>query len=905
VASAKEIFADLYTATAKQEFDLQVLRLKDVGPLAQELVHKKKLSSSLLNLSPDMGEQVRKRCFVIEARDSFYFPETSIEQRVIPLEESFQGKIHPVVEVQINGELYYVGSNYYLVIKLANGKNIYWGGQHNLSYSFFFDHYREKAQDVIDQGGVIWNCLDAHVDIGTHIATPFIKKENVQWQKEILFGFSRLQCYDFLGFLATTGIAAQINFVHKIEMFDRKPFFLQSIPAYTYSLRSLANEKNTFSLMDLDIDILVMQDSTMHAEKAQENFQIMKPYFLTLAQQSDVCFFINSSELATHPRGVPFYMNPHLAVLFNGKLIAELSQDARKTASKGCLSSPAEMVLTDQDPYYQAIRKEFVDTDKYLPTVEANAKDNNPALYRFIFEKIMQYTGDLRGKAVVEMGARCGAMVRLLRQQGVDAWGLEMESDFVRFATEHGVPLVLANLKSVPEAVGHKPAALTFSRWVLDDLGILKENSTRLGYRSLTYDESLKVLWNISALTPMGAWSIHTTYHRIHFSNEEIARAGFEIVEMNEKRTLMVLKKIKSSESCSSSAVSSPSQRPRLLKTVYDAVDKRFLSIMMIGIGFSQAVALAIMQLWPYPILKGMGACPWVASHKICFDPLACLIPFMRTFDQNAFVVGALGFSLCAIISLVFLLKATNKEVTRQFSVYGPALILSGVAANNLALAINHTVLDYIYCPWLPSMSAHVFSFFEKGEFSLQKIINVADCFIYFGIDLCLIRCAIKGIQSLFSKRLHNASLVQEGIQEQKSSLLSVDSKEKRQEMPYSLRLDPRALEAGLLPEGHIYNDMLIRQESNSYHQNQKGLYYCSGADFSNYLLANNTPRSVFVDRSYRHLEPKDFEGLKDKDGIKHLSYKEAKFSRGWIPADLIEKKRFLVRAMGIELESI
>jgi hypothetical protein len=205
-----------------------------------------------------------------------------------------------------------------------------------------------------------------------------------------------------------------------------------------------------------------------------------------------------------------------------------------------------EKQLSSSHPYYQAILKEFVTGKNHPARIEKNAEDNNPENYKLIWDAITRLAGDLRDKAVVELGARCGAMVHLLREQGIDAFGVEMEPIFVEFANKQGVPLVLANLATLPENITDKPISLTFSRWVLDDLGTLEEGgaSNILLHRSLNHEERLKALKAISDLTPPGAWSIHATYYRIPFSDDEIRDAGFEIVEINKERNFMALKKL-------------------------------------------------------------------------------------------------------------------------------------------------------------------------------------------------------------------------------------------------------------------------------------------------------------------------------------------------------------------------
>jgi len=230
----------------------------------------------------------------------------------------------------LNGKPYYVGHGYYVVVTLANDKKIYWGGEHNYAYSFFFDHYREDAQRIIQEGGLPWYSVDAHYDYAHYLHLPLRRKEQVNWQQEMSFGEQKLNANDYLGYSATTGIASHIEKVQKYGNEERlRDGRITAIPAYHYQgILTLLKEDIIGGVFDLDIDYFVGTRSETNETVALEKFEEVRPHLITLAERTDVSIFINSSELDVNFQGVPMYIHPHVAVHANATLISDIAQRA-------------------------------------------------------------------------------------------------------------------------------------------------------------------------------------------------------------------------------------------------------------------------------------------------------------------------------------------------------------------------------------------------------------------------------------------------------------------------------------------------------------------------------------------------------------------------------------------------
>jgi len=265
-----------------------------------------------------------------------------------PFEEILPIEILPIVKVSINGKVYKVGRGRFIVITLANGKKIYWGGEHNLSYSFFFEHYREKAQGIIDRGGVVWRHLDAHWDFKDPMNTPSEDK-HIDWQEEVRIGHTKVSHYRYLNRVIEKGIASRIDMGRNTFTIQPKILKREPISITTYHLKKLADQDIEGGVCDLDIDIVAGAEHNIKEREARERFENMKPHIVSIAQRSDVCFFINSSELSALPLscGTPNYIDPDLAVRFNGELIQELAQRA---VNEGKERTPVGEDVAETDP---------------------------------------------------------------------------------------------------------------------------------------------------------------------------------------------------------------------------------------------------------------------------------------------------------------------------------------------------------------------------------------------------------------------------------------------------------------------------------------------------------------------------------------------------------------------------
>ncbi|MFC1548488.1 alpha/beta fold hydrolase [Candidatus Omnitrophota bacterium] len=129
---------------------------------------------------------------VIPMTGEFELREAIVDQKEyknVTLHENMQ---YPIIEVVINGKKYRIGNGFYLVITLANGKKVYWSGQHNFSYSFFFEHFKEDARSIISEGGVHWRHIDMHSDMVGSEMVPSRSLQECSWQKEASFGSHKL-----------------------------------------------------------------------------------------------------------------------------------------------------------------------------------------------------------------------------------------------------------------------------------------------------------------------------------------------------------------------------------------------------------------------------------------------------------------------------------------------------------------------------------------------------------------------------------------------------------------------------------------------------------------------------------------------------------------------------------------
>gem|GEM_PF-5117185 len=293
-------------------------------------------------------ELERRKEFEIYTEANFDFPGAAIEQRRYDLPDIWEEKILPVLKVKLNGNPFDIGKGHYVVITLANGKKIYWGGQHNLTYSFFFEHYKDKANDVVALGKP-WFHIDAHDDMG------YFKDEKVELTNDFYWPDQRqaglgLSEATYFGNMVNNGIVRNYDFYDSVR-----------------SVLMLAQDRISGGIMDLDIDVTVgVANNKIDGYK---NFARMRKALVSIAKRSEVIFLTNSSELSRLSLGAPFYIDPHAAIAFAGTFIEDLAKASTPDAAKKAkprfpdvspgVERPDElirdaMVLIDKDRYLDA-----------------------------------------------------------------------------------------------------------------------------------------------------------------------------------------------------------------------------------------------------------------------------------------------------------------------------------------------------------------------------------------------------------------------------------------------------------------------------------------------------------------------------------------------------------------------
>ncbi len=278
------------------------------------------------------------------------------------------------------------------------------------------------------------------------------------------------------------------------------------------------------------------------------------------------------------------------------------------------LRPPTAVELAFPSRYESAVHAKFVGNDPYDDRTRAIVQAHATAAYVDLMREIFKRTGGtLRGVSFLELGAGLGAIVDVLRTRaGVDAQGIEVRREFVQFARDHGVPLIQGTLLEVPLELAGKTFQITFSRQLLDAIETTDRATEGPMPSQVTHEEELRVLATIAALTAPGGWSIHQTYssNPIPFTDEELTQAGFQIVSMNPRRTMMVLRRL------SDPPPSSPVRRPEAAEETIKPEGKKGPS------------------LYTHPI--ALMALAWMASsHFYGWDPagilplLLLLVPLM------------------------------------------------------------------------------------------------------------------------------------------------------------------------------------------------------------------------------------------------------------------------------------
>ncbi len=169
-------------------------------------------------------------------------------------------------------------------------------------------------------------------------------------------------------------------------------------------------------------------------------------------------------------------------------------------------------------------------------------KNADPDALLYVFARLERIAGPLRNKRVLDVGADAGSLVRVLREHGIDAEGLELSRSLVEVAHERGIPVMQGNLLHPPSHMLEKPYDVVVSRLFLDGL-IADEKS---GYfQKVERGLLLQALRQLAALTKPGGINIHEIQDLLPvLSREDFREAGFELLDSGDDKPLIVLRRL-------------------------------------------------------------------------------------------------------------------------------------------------------------------------------------------------------------------------------------------------------------------------------------------------------------------------------------------------------------------------
>ena len=265
----------------------------------------------------------------IQTNHNFTFHEVIVEQKKYMIDPEVLGNKTfdlPILEITINNKPYYVGKYYWLLITLSNGEKIYWCGEHNLVYAFFFEHYRHNARDIIRDGGMLWRHFDAHDDVGGNGSMRKVELRNEHnWTREISRGTNELSCGNFMSYIAGAGIASIFDWIHNNDGMGKDILQSDSSSVKTRLIQNYPQIERSAAVFDLDVDLIVGLNPDMPYEQMMRRFWGIKDKLLFFALTSDVIFIANSSELFKGEELLLAFMDPLHSSYCAGTFIKEMA----------------------------------------------------------------------------------------------------------------------------------------------------------------------------------------------------------------------------------------------------------------------------------------------------------------------------------------------------------------------------------------------------------------------------------------------------------------------------------------------------------------------------------------------------------------------------------------------------
>jgi len=218
----------------------------------------------------------------------------------------------------------------------------------------------------------------------------------------------------------------------------------------------------------------------------------------------------------------------------DGAQLAQRPNDrAMVTESIDAMFSYLTKLEQQNNGYYNRAIAQFRNNENLIGAVTQNKTSSHARLLYYLFK----FAVPLKDKRILEIGSGPGNLVFFLKEQGMDARGLEPEHDFVSFAQANKVPLIEGNILSRDQGLERTPFDITLAHWTFDALMNGKSPATRV--------EEYQALNNLSRLTKINGISLMEShpYFSLVFSREEFELAGFE--EEFTEGNLVVLKKVR------------------------------------------------------------------------------------------------------------------------------------------------------------------------------------------------------------------------------------------------------------------------------------------------------------------------------------------------------------------------
>ncbi len=261
-----------------------------------------------------------------DVEGKWLLPGVTVQQERFERVAEMPEEYHPVLHVNINGKAYSIGHGDYLSLMLPSGKKIYWGGQHNLSYAFFFKHFNEQANDRL--GSILWRHAGQRSDLNIGSLYMESPPKNASQQRQIDFGLQTLDATNYLGFIQSRKLARveHVATSEQIDGWDQSP------------------EKG--GILDIDLDILV----DLYTAKLQDG-KVFSEKLAKAAKTAEVIFITNSSELqAVYPGGesrpgFPKYLHPDEAIKFGIEVVKEIArQDGLRSEVRAASENKKEII---------------------------------------------------------------------------------------------------------------------------------------------------------------------------------------------------------------------------------------------------------------------------------------------------------------------------------------------------------------------------------------------------------------------------------------------------------------------------------------------------------------------------------------------------------------------------------